>query len=435
MDGGGHSQLRAITAGDFAPVGRQPDTGPAPQLQWLRIADLVVDDRYQRPIYGAGRTNVRRIAEGFRWSMFAPVIVAPIVGGQFAIIDGQHRTTAAALLGFEQVPCLVIIADLQEQAAAFKAVNGQVTRMHNLALQAAALAAGDAGARALQDVADAAGVTILRYPKMLSSMLPGETMALGAIADSLKAHGRDPVVAGLRCVTGSKNNKAGLLSGPMIKGVCAAVAGQAGWKDVGEWLNRAFDRIDLAHELEEAQVTRRAKGVAVWEVLADRLRPRLADELAKLGLRPSISMADGDEVQDVRAEDEAGREPEPPLDARPSPAPKDSRSLAQRFNEEGPAPVFTPARGQGTASGPTVPRALPASPAPTPAGNLRAAILRTLKDGSCSAQGLATLLDAKEMAVVNMLGQLEHEDLVLGDRSAGTNSRAVRWLLPVKADA
>jgi hypothetical protein len=291
MDGGGLSTgaLRTIGSGDFAPIATSPDTGPAPQLQWLRIADLVVDERYQRPIYGAGRTNVRRIAENFRWSKFAPVIVAPIVGGQYAVIDGQHRATAAALIGIEQVPCQVIIADLQEQAAAFKAVNGQVTRMHNLALQAASLAAGDESARALQDVAEASGVTILRYPKMLTSMLPGETMALGAIADGLKAHGREVVVAALRCVTASKNNQPGVLSGPMIKGLCAAVAGQI---EAGDWLFRAFDRIKLVHELDEAQVTRRAKGVAVWEVLAERLKPRVADELAQLGQRPSISRAD-----------------------------------------------------------------------------------------------------------------------------------------------
>src|SRR5271155_3794699 len=84
--------------------------GAAPMLQWLKITDLVVDPAYQRPIIGKGRQNVDRIAREFSWSCFAPVVVSPVEGGKFAIIDGQHRTTSAAMLGFESVPCQIVIA-------------------------------------------------------------------------------------------------------------------------------------------------------------------------------------------------------------------------------------------------------------------------------------------------------------------------------------
>jgi hypothetical protein len=50
--------------------------GAAPMLQWLKIADLVVDPAYQRPIVGNGRRNVDRIARAFSWSCFAPVVVS-----------------------------------------------------------------------------------------------------------------------------------------------------------------------------------------------------------------------------------------------------------------------------------------------------------------------------------------------------------------------
>jgi len=88
---------------------------------------LVVDPAYQRPIIGRGRHNVDRIARTFSWSCFAPVVVAPVEGGKFAIIDGQHRTTAAALVGLESVPCHVVAAAREAQAAAFKAINGVTT--------------------------------------------------------------------------------------------------------------------------------------------------------------------------------------------------------------------------------------------------------------------------------------------------------------------
>jgi hypothetical protein len=114
-------------------------------LQWLKITDLVVDPTYQRPIVGTGRRNVTRIARVFSWSCFAPVVVSPVEGGLSAIIDGQHRTTAAALVGLETVPCQIVIAGREEQAAAFKAINGVTTPISRMALHAAALVAGSAG--------------------------------------------------------------------------------------------------------------------------------------------------------------------------------------------------------------------------------------------------------------------------------------------------
>jgi hypothetical protein len=62
--------------------------GPAPQLQWVETKDLVVDMTYQREIGKRGAANIRQIAENFDWSKFAPIIVAPIEGGQWAIVDG-----------------------------------------------------------------------------------------------------------------------------------------------------------------------------------------------------------------------------------------------------------------------------------------------------------------------------------------------------------
>src|SRR5215207_9973503 len=147
-------------------------------LQWLKIADLVVDTSYQRPIFGKGGNNVHRIARSFSWSCFAPVVVAPVEGGKFSIIDGQHRTTAAALAGFESVPCQIVIAAQKEQAAAFKAINGITTPISRMALHAAALVAEEPGAIELSEVCVSAGVELLRYPTPTENQRPGQTMAI-----------------------------------------------------------------------------------------------------------------------------------------------------------------------------------------------------------------------------------------------------------------
>jgi hypothetical protein len=155
----------------------------------------------------------------------------------------------------------VIIADMAEQAAAFKSINGQVTRMHKLALQAAALAAGDpAPLPSCRPWPRRPASPCCATRRCSTSMKPGETMALGAIAEGLRLYGRETVITALTCVTETENNKPGVLAGPMIKGLCAALAGNDGWREAGGALLRAFDEIDLESELEEAKVTRRPKG-------------------------------------------------------------------------------------------------------------------------------------------------------------------------------
>jgi hypothetical protein len=91
------SQYSAI---QFSSIRVSP--GPAPFLEWIDTDKLVVDVTYQREIGRRGATNVNQIAENFDWSKFAPVIAAPVEGGQFAIVDGQHRTTAAIIRGQEK---------------------------------------------------------------------------------------------------------------------------------------------------------------------------------------------------------------------------------------------------------------------------------------------------------------------------------------------
>ena len=72
----GGEPFRPITIEGFAGVTPATDFGPAPMLQWLEVGMLVVDDSYQRGIQPQGRRNIRAIAEAFRWSRFAPVLVA-----------------------------------------------------------------------------------------------------------------------------------------------------------------------------------------------------------------------------------------------------------------------------------------------------------------------------------------------------------------------
>jgi ParB-like nuclease domain len=249
--------------------------GAAPMLQWLKIADLVVDPSYQRPIVGKGRQNVNRIAQTFSWSCFAPVVVSPIEGGRFAIIDGQHRTTSAAILGFESVPCQVVVAAQEDQAAAFKAINGTTTPISQMALHAAALVANEPWAVQIAHVCKCAQVELLRYPVPTDKQAAGQTMAVGAIARCLRQYGEATLITALQCVTQTSNNQPGVLSARLIKALCAVLHADKARRDSGLALLEAFDSIDLISVHDASAVDAAVKKVGRVQAIAARVHAEL----------------------------------------------------------------------------------------------------------------------------------------------------------------
>ena len=255
--------------------------GALPILQWLSISDLVIDPAYHRPIVGRGRRIIDRIARSFSWSCFATVVVAPVEGGKFAIIDGQHRTTAAALAGFKRVPCQIVTADREEQAIAFKALNGSTTAVSRMAFHAAGVVASDPGAVRLAEACARAQVELLRYPVPIRRQSAGQTMAVGAIARCLKHYGEETLITALQCVTQTNNNKPGALSARTIKALCAVLGNDRTLRDSGLALLEMFDRIDLVGLAKAAAIDATVKKVNAVQAMADRIRSAVARQSAR----------------------------------------------------------------------------------------------------------------------------------------------------------
>lgn len=174
------------------------DPGAVPQLQWIAIKDLVIDDEYQRPLERGNWKAVRTIAKNFRWSQFSPVFVAPVEGGLFAIIDGQHRTHAAAARGIKQVPCQVVPMSRQEQASAFAAVNGTVTKVTVFQIYKAALAAGEPWAVTARDIALEGGCQLMTSNSSTSHKKPGQIFGVRAFCDLVEKYDRAVLVSALQ---------------------------------------------------------------------------------------------------------------------------------------------------------------------------------------------------------------------------------------------
>lgn len=261
-----------------------PDTvapGDRPSLKWLKIADLRVDPLYQRHVLRAGERNVIRIAAEFRWSRFAPVIVAPAEGGGFAIIDGQHRTLAAALAGLTDVPCQVIEIDRADQARAFAAINGQVTPITALQLHASRVASGDAAARALNDACARGGVTICRYPVPGNKMKVGETTAVGTLARFLRSYGAAVLVPALTCITGTRDGNPGYVRAPIVGALCAVIESEPDFAADEKRLVKAMQTFDFARAFLDASQGQREGQGSIESLLVDRIADHLEMALAK----------------------------------------------------------------------------------------------------------------------------------------------------------
>lgn len=284
------SKMRQISIDGFEPP-KVSVPGAVPMLQWIKIKDLVVDMSYQRPIVGRGRINVARIARDFRWTFFAPVVVSPVEGGSFAIIDGQHRTTAAALCGFDSVPCQVVIAAQGEQAAAFKAINGVITPITPMALYAAALTAQEGWAIEITDICAEADVTLLRYPITTDRQAPGQTMAVGALRACLRRYDRKNLVIALRCITQSRNNKPGMLSARVIKALCESVSSFSDLEEYEERVLAAAANLDLDSILRELSERSKDDGKGPTSSLAEELRRTIARLLSQSNPTRPLLMA------------------------------------------------------------------------------------------------------------------------------------------------
>jgi hypothetical protein len=216
---------RALDVSDFAKTGLtfSTDIGKVPELRLLQIDKLVIDPTYQRDVGNHGRKNIRKIVNEFRFSRFEPIVVAPTGDGRFAIINGQHRAMAAKLRGVKAIPAAIVNADQAEQAAAFAAINGNVTAITSMQLFHASLAAGDSEAKGLAHVCKQAKVNICRYPVPANLMKPGDTLAAGALMQSYRQYGPNVLMLALRCITETGGGNTGLIRAQLVKALCIAI--------------------------------------------------------------------------------------------------------------------------------------------------------------------------------------------------------------------
>lgn len=228
-----------------------PIIGLVGVLEMVELSRMVIDYNYQRSMTLGSVKTARRIARDFDWRKFTPVIGVRVANNLIAIVDGQHRASAAKARGIQAAPTYILDATLQEAAAAFAAINGNVTPMNAQDIYRAKLVGGDPEALALQAVLDVAGVSVISG-KVAS--LKGQTRSVGVLQRCLRVYGSDMLTLALQCITETGDGNVGLIIGSVVNGIIEAILKKSDLLATPTTLLDLFDGIDLRRMLRDAEV-------------------------------------------------------------------------------------------------------------------------------------------------------------------------------------
>ena len=268
MSTSNYRPLKALIFADHTPP--PLSIGKCPELRMIDLDLLVVDDRYQRAIGKNGRPSVKAILAKFDWRKFGIVIVtkattedgAPVFADNgkqmFAIIDGQHRSTAAYMHpAVFQVPCLVVDVPPAEAASIFAAVNGQVTAITPQQLFKARSMAGEPAAKALQKVLDAADVRVLAYKTPEMTYKKGDTLAIGTLERCLRLYGPEILTVALQAITQTGDGNAGCVKATLIQALCEMIKRVPEWQEAPTILFDLVDEISLSRLIDDTAAASR----------------------------------------------------------------------------------------------------------------------------------------------------------------------------------
>lgn len=155
---------------------------PFPESKMVPIADLWIDYEVQRDVLHKHIINILK-----KWDarICSPVSACQLIGtDRIDTYDGQHRTISAAILGFTEVPCAVVMTtDKNFASYAFEMLNDTgVKRLNPGDLHRNALVRYKNGsrerrnvlARTMQDQFDRAGVDLQDKGSRASDALRGD---------------------------------------------------------------------------------------------------------------------------------------------------------------------------------------------------------------------------------------------------------------------
>lgn len=167
--------------------------GQIVEIKQVNPTDLWVDERYQRNLSRKGADLITKMCRSWDWRKFKPPVVTVADDGRLHVMDGQHTAIAAASHpNIKTIPVMLVDATtLEERAETFIGINRDRVAVTPAQIFYAELAAGDAEAKAVKAMCDAADVIILRQPPAKNEYGTGETMAIMSCRRLYRVHGAE----------------------------------------------------------------------------------------------------------------------------------------------------------------------------------------------------------------------------------------------------
>lgn len=201
-----------------------PQKGTPPVLQICAPSQLAVDHTYQRELDAGSRQLIARIAAGWDWNLFQPLVVAQRHDRSLYVVDGQHRLEAARLRGdVPYLPCVIFHpADPADEATVFVQLNQARRPLTPFALYNGALASGDEEALALDALMREAG---LRFSGSAdaAALKPGQINIVGRVRKWHARHGEVPTRAALAALARVIRTQGARNAGLMLAAIGAVV--------------------------------------------------------------------------------------------------------------------------------------------------------------------------------------------------------------------
>lgn len=255
--------------------------GAIGRLQVVPVSKLVVDSVYQRAVSVGSVRNIKRICQQFDWAKFLPVIVTQD-GDVYSVVDGQHRSIAAATIGITEVPCYILSCTPAEAAAAFAAINGNVTPVQPIDLWFAELAARKPDAVALQKVLDASDVKITRKKE---GYLVGETRSVNVLRRALDFYGSAILTTILQCIVETGDGNPGMIYGATVNGIGRAIRTKLDLLANPSRLFSVFDEISLSTLVYDAGVEYAKTGNPIQFIITRTVNTAIRETANGGGLR------------------------------------------------------------------------------------------------------------------------------------------------------
>ncbi len=261
-----------------API-KAPDVTPSalgdkPDLTWLPLSSLVINDEYQRGLSEKSHRMIRKMVAAFDWGRVKALSVVETGPGVYEVIDGQHTAIAAATHGgIAELPCLITRGkSVAERAADFVGLNRDRLAMTPMQVFQAELAAQDELSVEVAQGVAAAGGRILKAPPAHGIYRPGDLICVGQLRALAKRGG--PAYVKRAVAIGVAADLAPIKGGT-LKAIEAIIWGGGIPVEDGA-IVQALRRHGQDNLIGMASVRAKAQGLPIHKVLAGVIRANMA---------------------------------------------------------------------------------------------------------------------------------------------------------------